>query len=222
MERKTNKKSNLHAGHRSRMRKRFETDGFDSFSDHECLEMLLFNTMKRVNTNEIAHELIDKFGSISAVLNASDEELIKVDGIGDVTSKYLTSLNSRVSSIMVQQVSHTGKFDKINAAVIADWIMSTPDDEGKIPIVVCNSHDEIVDILYANTVDESTGACDIRKLADFLIDNNCTRYVLILHNKKQLDSKSAEALRIFTEALGANIIDAYYFEGQKPISLFEK
>ena len=60
--------ANVHDGHRERMRLRFrETGSFDGFSEHEIIEMLLFYTHPRRNTNEIAHELIDRFGSIAGI-----------------------------------------------------------------------------------------------------------------------------------------------------------
>ena len=60
-----------HAGHRSRLRKRLQTEGLDGFSSHETLELLLTYAIPRVNTNETAHRLIKRFGSFSAVLMAS-------------------------------------------------------------------------------------------------------------------------------------------------------
>lgn len=76
-------KGALHKGHRERMRRRFERGGmdFNAFADHEVLEMLLFSCYRRQNTNEIAHDLINAFGSLEKVLGAPIEELC---GIGSV------------------------------------------------------------------------------------------------------------------------------------------
>ena len=58
---------NLHHGHRERLRKRFMQYGGADFSDHELLEMLLFYAIPRKNTNELAHFLINEFGSLRGV-----------------------------------------------------------------------------------------------------------------------------------------------------------
>lgn len=77
------KKKNLHEGHRARMRKRFKENGLDGWSQHEMLEFLLFYVHGQCNTNEIGHELIDRFGSLRGVLDADYAELITVPHIGD-------------------------------------------------------------------------------------------------------------------------------------------
>ena len=75
-----------HDGHRDRMRDRFRETGLESFAPHEVIEMLLYYSYKRGNTNEIAHELIHKFGSFHAVMDANYHDLTKVDGVGDTSA----------------------------------------------------------------------------------------------------------------------------------------
>ena len=78
------KSENLHANHRGRVRTRFVNDGFslDKFEDHQVLEYLLFHVIPRIDTNELAHRLLDRFGSFRDVLDAKHEDLITVEGIG--------------------------------------------------------------------------------------------------------------------------------------------
>ncbi|MBQ8163921.1 MAG: hypothetical protein IJZ93_06135 [Clostridia bacterium] len=79
----------LHEGHRERLKNRFLSEGLDSFETHNILELLLFYSIPRKDTNEIAHALLDKFGSLSGVFDASFEELIKVDGVKENTATLL-------------------------------------------------------------------------------------------------------------------------------------
>ena len=73
----------IHANHRQRMRKRFEETGFDGFSDHEVLEYILFHAIPRKDVNPIAHALMDHFGGLDRVLEASEQELTQVEGVAD-------------------------------------------------------------------------------------------------------------------------------------------
>ncbi|MBE6571193.1 MAG: hypothetical protein E7656_02960 [Ruminococcaceae bacterium] len=77
---------NTHADHRKRLKARFLEHGLSAFDKHEVLEMLLFYALPRKDTNAIGHALIDRFGSISAVFDASIEALCSVQGISEHTA----------------------------------------------------------------------------------------------------------------------------------------
>lgn len=79
-----------HAGHRQRMRERFLRQGLDGFAPHEILELLLFYAIPQKNVNPLAHSLIDRFGSLHGVLEASVEELMKVDGMGEYAATLIS------------------------------------------------------------------------------------------------------------------------------------
>jgi len=55
---------NPHKNHRERVKTKYLNHGLDCFADHEVLEMILFYSVPQKDTNEMAHELIDKFGSL--------------------------------------------------------------------------------------------------------------------------------------------------------------
>ncbi len=73
--------SNVHAGHRNRVKQKFLQTGVETMFDYEILELLLFYCIPYKDTNVIAHQLINTFGSISSVFDASVENLINVAGI---------------------------------------------------------------------------------------------------------------------------------------------
>ena len=73
----------IHDGHREKVRARFLAAGLDAFADHEALELLLYYAIPRRDTNPIAHALMERYGSLSAVLEAPVEDLRKVEGVGE-------------------------------------------------------------------------------------------------------------------------------------------
>ena len=88
----------MHEGHRQRMYAKLKNG--DSLNDHEILEVFLFNACPRKNTNPIAHDLLDKFGSLSGVFAASPEQLVTVDGVGESVAMFIkcnAELNKRIS-----------------------------------------------------------------------------------------------------------------------------
>ncbi len=82
-------KHKRHQGHRQRMRERVQNYGLDSLAEHEALEYVLYLTNAQKDTNGIAHDLIDRFGDFAAVLEASEEELCTVEGVGPATARML-------------------------------------------------------------------------------------------------------------------------------------
>lgn len=80
----------IHDGHRERLRERFRREGLDNFDELYVLELLLFYCIPRVDTNPLAHRLLDHFGSLTGVLDASPQELEKVAGVSQNTSTFLS------------------------------------------------------------------------------------------------------------------------------------
>ena len=86
----------LHEGHRARLKARFRAHGMDNFDDHNVLELLLFYSKPRGDTNPTAHELLNRFGSLSEVFDAPFEELEKTLGVGE-TSALLIKLIPQIA-----------------------------------------------------------------------------------------------------------------------------
>ena len=85
----------LHANHRQRMRQRFARQGgFSGFAEHEVLEYLLFLAIPRQDTNPLAHRLIDRFGGLCQVLEASESDLMAVEGVGPAAARLLTAVHA--------------------------------------------------------------------------------------------------------------------------------
>lgn len=91
--------SALHKGHRQRLKNRYSKEGISSFQEHELLELLLFFAIPYKDTNQLAHELINNFGSMPNVLNAPPESLkafknmtgnaaLLLNLVNDISNKY--------------------------------------------------------------------------------------------------------------------------------------
>ena len=89
-----------HAGHRKRLLAKLEKGALEN---HEYLEALLFNAIPRMNTNDIAHRLLSRFGSIQGVLEASVQELKSVKGIGENAAQYLCLIGKIFQSVSKEQ-----------------------------------------------------------------------------------------------------------------------
>ena len=111
--------SNVNEGHRSRMRERMKKEGLQHFQDHEILEMLLFQSLPRQDTNKIAHELLNKFGGFANVLDADPSQLTTVKGISETTACNIAMLKE------VWQRYRRSSMEKIPLTTISDIIKYT-------------------------------------------------------------------------------------------------
>ena len=95
----------IHDGHRQRMRERFQKSGLENFDKHEVLEILLYHCIPRANTNDLAHRLIDRFKTVGRVLQASTEDLMSVEGVGENTARYLSLLNQAIRYVGIERAT---------------------------------------------------------------------------------------------------------------------
>jgi DNA repair protein RadC len=110
---------NLHAGHRARLKARAAKNGLDSFDDHQILELLLFYVIPRKDTNPIAHRLLNKFRTLQGVFEATREQLLEVEGIGEKAADFLRFipgisrrylLSRQIKSVRLSSTSQIGDF----------------------------------------------------------------------------------------------------------------
>lgn len=79
-------------GHRKRLRERYARAGLDGFADHEALELLLTYAIPRKDTKGLAKALLERLGSLGAVLSAPLEELKSFPGIGESAATLISLL----------------------------------------------------------------------------------------------------------------------------------
>jgi DNA repair protein RadC len=69
-------------GHRERLRRRFRDGGPDAIPDYELLELILFRAVPRRDTKPLAKAILARFGSFAEAMNAPEELLREVPGLG--------------------------------------------------------------------------------------------------------------------------------------------
>ena len=85
---------NVHQGHRQRVKTRFLTEGLDGFEDHQVLEMLLFFSIPMKDTNELAHKMLNEFGSLAGLFEADAKDICKRCGVSENTAVLVSLIPS--------------------------------------------------------------------------------------------------------------------------------
>lgn len=122
MNEKSNKIKNLHQNHRARVRETFRKAGVDGMPDHNLLELLLFYSIPRKDTNELAHKLIETFGSLNGVFDASYERLAEVEGMGE-SSALLLSLVPGICRRYIEGMTDKKKINLSTPEAVSDYLV---------------------------------------------------------------------------------------------------
>lgn len=146
----------IHDGHREKMRQRFMSGGLDSFADHEVLELLLFYAIPRRDTNETAHLLLERYGSLTGVFNAPVEDLMKAEGIGENAAVFLKLVPAACRKA---RLSGDGR----------DIILNSVDKIGDY-LIDCFSG-ETAEVIYQLCLDKKGKLLACKRLAEGAVDN---------------------------------------------------
>ncbi len=175
------KKSNPHENHRERMRTRVRENSLDSLNEHEVLEYLLYPFVPRRDTNGIAHELISRFGSLSAVLDSDAKALSAVKGMTANAALYLSSLSSLARRYQSGKMGEKPKME--TRGQIMEYLrsfMSTLEDE-RIYAICVDGAGRLKERCELGR--GSSDDCRLRvKELVMLCQNSQTKYVYLAHN----------------------------------------
>ncbi len=97
MAKKTSREPRPHEGHRRRMREYMAKVGPDALTEYELMEILLYYSVPRVDTADLAKSLIDHFGCLESVLLASPEEIRSVAKLSAGTECFFSLLQHLLS-----------------------------------------------------------------------------------------------------------------------------
>lgn len=172
--------NNIHSGHRQRMLDRF-LNAPDSLADYELIEILLYPVLPRINTNEIAHRLLQTFGNLKRLFDASPEELMSVDGIGKSAAAQIVLFSKLLTSVKVDNPPVREKVFSF-AASKDNFIKNFPDPtyEKLILILLDDKERKITQIEFTSCREEEV-KLELIEISKALAINRPT-YVIAMHN----------------------------------------
>lgn len=171
---------NLHDGHRDRMREKLLKNP-DSLSDHELLEILLYQFIPRKNTNEIAHNVLQYFGSMENLIKADAKEILAIPGIGKNTASGITLFSAickRYANKPAENKKAKFSFDAYRSGVVSYFSGKT--EEEFVFILLNDKNKEICRTSFDDRR-ESEVYVDLSVVAKILAINKPTG-VIIAHN----------------------------------------
>lgn len=182
----------VHEGHRARMRQQLKTSGMDSLSDVQVLELLLYYAIPRQDTNPIAHALLARFGSLSGVLEAPREELVKLDGVGESAAdliKLVPQLERRHLISRSENVQILNSTAKCGRYLVPFFHAET---EEMVYLLCLDAKCKLIDCVQVHRGDVNVAPISVRKIVKLALDLGATSVVLAHNHPAGIALPSAE------------------------------
>lgn len=185
----------IHVGHRERLKNRFLNEGLDDFEKHNILELLLFYAIPRVDTNEIAHDLIREFGSLSEVMNANFDDLVKVDRITPNAAVLLKLIPSLARAYLTDKSPAGEVFDSAEKAG-QFFIKKFTGETSEVVYLLCL--DSSLNYISCDKITKGTVSranLSIRTIVENVVKHNASSVILAHNHPRGFPIPSAEDIK---------------------------
>ncbi|MEY8317554.1 JAB domain-containing protein [Oscillospiraceae bacterium 50-58] len=221
------KKKAIHAGHRGRVKEEFLTRGVEGWPDHRIVELLLFYAIPQGDVNPLAHELIDRFGSLEGVLDALPEELMKVKGMGE-HSVTLLKLIPAVTGRYLE--GRTGPGTIIHTAaeaghVLAPYFYGVRNE--MVYILCLDAKEKLLGVKKISEGNNTNSDVTIRRVAEECLALRAS-FCYLAHNHvsdialpSPADMNTTSVVRAALEPLGVHLVDHLVFSDGDLVSIQE-
>ncbi|WP_407314285.1 RadC family protein [Desulfosporosinus sp. SB140] len=218
----------MHEGHRTRLKNRFIEEGLDAFEDHQILELLLFYAIPRKDTNELAHSLINKYGSLSGVLEADPKDLAKAPGLGENSAILLALIPSLARIYLKDRWGARPTLD--STAKAGEYVLTLCAGRTyEVFYVICL--DAQHKVIYSALVHE--GTIDQAPVYPRLIVETALRHkaqsVILAHNHpggtpipSSQDIEVTKRIQVALEQISISVLDHIIAAGEQYVSCAEK
>lgn len=217
----------MHEGHRERMRKRILDNGIASLQPHEVLEYMLYYVVPRKDTNELAHELINTFGSFSAVLNADYEDLLAVKNMTENGAHFLSSAADISRYYMKVNTAEKVKLSTRTACVKYMKPFFAGENIEKAYLLCLDAQNNLINCVFLASGQPSKVGIDVRQVVDAALKNKAVA-VILAHNHpsgsvqpSHDDIEVTNAAALALELLQIRLYDHFIFGGDTHFSFYD-
>ena len=210
---KNNKTKADYSGHRFRVKNAVIENGFGHLSNHRLLELLLFYSIPRADTDKLARGLIEEFGSWQAVFDADISRLCRVNGVGESTAVFIATVGELIKRSSAPKVDGRVSLKNIeDLKELAKRQLFGSSNE-KVIIVCLDSAKRVKRVVPVSTGNKNEALVDVRKAVQAVMDCEATS-AFIAHNHPEnscqpsaADIDTTRSLCVMFRKLGIKLID---------------
>ena len=219
---------NIHAGHRDRLKERFDENGLKAFSDIEALELLLFYAIPRCSTNEIAHRLIERFGSFKSVMEADASELALVKGVGENAARLLRLVSAMNARYLASGRRTSGSILGSTESMVEYMYPLFAYTRDELAFAVClNGAGAVIGCHELSKGMSNKVEFSARQIVSLALRDNAI-YMILAHNHisdialpSKADVTSTRAIADVLKSIGVCLLDHFIISGDEYVSMRE-
>jgi DNA repair protein RadC len=143
--------------HRKRLREKFLKAGAEGFHDYELLELLLTYAIPRVDVKPPAKALMKRFGTLNAVLDATQSELAPVRGMGPTSAVLIRLIKELFAAYLAEQMEGKDVLSSPGAVVDFARVKLAGLPHEAFMVIYLNVKNRVIDheVLQEGTVDRA-------------------------------------------------------------------
>lgn len=185
------------------MRERCLQYGFGNFATHELLEMLLYYSIPRSDTNGVAHSLLERFGSLKGVCEASVDELLLVDGVGQQSAILLRLIPELMKRYAMEDISPREVYDSVGK--LADYFVRAfiGLDHECLFMMLLNNRMNMIDCALISEGSVNSSTVPIRLMTQKSLFKKASSVVLAHNHPAGLALPSGRDIEVTETLLGA-------------------
>jgi len=207
-------KTNDYLGHRKRVREKFSQFGLEVFrEDYEVLELLLMFVMRQQDVKPVAKRLVKRFGSFKGVLDAPEDELLGVDGLGPVSVAMIRFVKAAAARYLRQTSRERFSPESMEALIEYCIVNMGAEPDENFRLICLNGDFAIIheENIAKGTVDRAT--VYPRKVIEIALGVKATA-LLFVHNHpdgnvtpSEFDKTLTRALVLAAKTMGISVYD---------------
>ena len=204
---------NIHSGHRKRVRANVCKNGFSQLEDHKLLELLLFYSIPQADTNELAHRLLNEFGSLDELVKTDVERLKRVDGIGENTAVLIATIGEMYLRVSKEKLNPKKTYTTVDDFKSLAQTVLAGETVEKVYIFCLDVSGKLKKAVLLSSGDEGSAYVDMKKALQAVMDCNA-KNAFLAHNHPQgvaspsaFDIDSTRGMCVMFRKLGFFLVD---------------
>lgn len=201
------------AGHRERLRQKYRKAGHGGLLDYEKLELLLTFAISRRDVKPIAKALLKQFGSLSGIMDATEERLTQIPGVGENVALLIHLMKGLCTDYLYEQVKGREVLSSSQEVLRYAKMKLAGLEHEVFMVIYLNTQNEVIgdEILVEGTIDQLY--IHPRQLMTRAL-NMSARGIILLHNHPSgtpspspADIQLTRSIKIAAEAMRLDILD---------------